>query len=174
MIVRGCPDGSGFGTGHPVYRRSQKGCPLEDYFEKNWFDWVQAANKHGFMKQEDVNVNDVYVVGFDDTEQAHRAVDYAANRAKKSGASLHLVFVLEWSPYSFHTPEELAERHKRREEELDRANNLVHPVIQKLKEKGAAQLIIGRTGGSSIAQRLLGGVAITLAQVSPVPLTIVP
>ena len=143
-------------------------------------------------------MNDVLVVGFDDTEQAHRAVEFAAERAAKSGASLHLVFVVEWSPYSFHTPEELAERHKRREEELERANEIIAPIMKKLSdagvtatcearhghaaellssiatEKNACQLIIGRTGGSSFAQRLLGGVAITLAQVSPVPLTIVP
>ena len=143
-------------------------------------------------------MTDVLVVGFDDTEQSHRAVEYAAERAGKSGESLHLVFVVEWSPYSFHTPEELAERHKRREEELERANSLIHPMMDKLKQAGvtatcearhghaaellcaiaeekiASQLIIGRTSGSTFAQRLLGGVAITLAQVSPVPLTIVP
>ena len=147
---------------------------------------------------EDLNVNDVLVVGFDDTEQAHRAVAFAAERAGKTDCSLHLVFVVEWSPYSFHTPEELAERHKRREEELERAHSLIQPIMAKLKdagvsatceashghaaellcsiaeEKKACQLIIGRTSGSSFAQRLLGGVAITLAQVSPVPLTIVP
>ncbi|MEJ2027258.1 MAG: universal stress protein, partial [Limibacillus sp.] len=83
-------------------------------------------------------------------------------------------------------------------EELERAHSLIQPIMAKLKdagvsatcearhghaaellcsiaeEKKACQLIIGRTSGSSFAQRLLGGVAITLAQVSPVPLTIVP
>ena len=146
----------------------------------------------------DNQVNEIYVVGFDETEQSRRATHYAAERAKKSGGQIHLVLVIEWSPYSFHTPEELAERHKRREEELERARALVQPVADALKaegiettcearhgnaadllctiakEKDAAQIIIGRTGDSAIAQRILGGLAITLAQASPVPVTIVP
>ena len=39
---------------------------------------------------------------------------------------------------------------------------------------GNATIVIGRTGGSGLAQRLLGGLAMTLAQASPVPITIVP
>ena len=143
-------------------------------------------------------MTDTFIVGFDGTAQSRRAIEYAANKAKKTGADVHVINVLEWSPYSFHTPEELAERHKRREQELDRANAAVQPVIDELtksgvtatseirhgnaadilcevaKDKKAAQIIIGRTGDSGFAQRLLGGLAITLAQVSPVPLTIVP
>ncbi len=136
---------------------------------------------------------DTYIVGFDGTAQAGRAVDYAAARAKASGAQLHLVHVIEWSPYSFHTPEELAERHGRREQELDRANAITQPVVDELKgagldatceirhgnaaellckiatENDADQIIIGRTGDSVFAQRLLGGLAITLAQAAPLP-----
>ena len=143
-------------------------------------------------------MSEMYVVGFDGTPQARRAVDYAAQRAKRATAELHLVFVLEWSPFSFHTPEELAERHMRREQELDRATAVVTPVVEELNkngikadcavrhgnaadllcqiatEKDAAQIIIGRTGDSKLTQRLLGGLALTLAQASPVPLTIVP
>ncbi len=143
-------------------------------------------------------MNDKYLVGFDGSEQSRRAVDYASDRAKKSGADLHLVLVVEWSPYSFHTPEELNERHHRREQELERANTVVQPVADGLNKagvnatcevrhgnagellceiatkQGATQIIIGRTGDSALAQRLLGGLAITLAQVAPVPVTIVP
>ena len=53
-------------------------------------------------------MTDIYIVGFDGTAQSERAIEYAASRAKKSGAQVHLVHVLEWSPFSFHTPEELA------------------------------------------------------------------
>ncbi len=143
-------------------------------------------------------MSDIYIVGFDGTAQSERAVEYAASRAKLAGATVHLMHILEWSPYSFHTPEELAERHKRREEELDRANAEVAPMVKELgksgvtvtsevrhgnaadilceaaKAKKANQIIIGRTGESTLTQRLLGGLAMTLAQVSPVPLTIVP
>ena len=42
------------------------------------------------------------------------------------------------------------------------------------KEQGASQIVIGRTGHSGLASRLFGSVAGTLAQASPVPVTIVP
>ena len=143
-------------------------------------------------------MSDKYLVGYDGTAQSDRAVAFAADRAKKTGASVHLVLVIEWSPYSFHTPEELEERHKRREQELDRAKATVQPKVDELekqghtascevrhgnasellceiaKDSGATQIMIGRTGDSGLAQRLLGGLAINLVQVAPVPVTIVP
>ena len=143
-------------------------------------------------------MSDRYVVGFDGTDQSRRAVDFAAAKAKSAGAQIHLVKVIEWSPYSFHTAEELAERHGRREQELNRAAKIFESTLDALKadgiqvscearhgnaaeilckiaeEKNADQIVIGRTGDSAFAQRLLGGLAITLAQVAPLPLTIVP
>ncbi len=143
-------------------------------------------------------MTDTFIVGFDGSDAAQRAVDFAAARAKLANAKLHLVQVLEWSPYSFHTPEELAERHKRREQELDRAQGIVQPVTDKLNASGveatcearhgntaevlsaiaadktAVQIIIGRAGASGFAGRLLGSLPITLAQASTVPVTIVP
>ena len=143
-------------------------------------------------------MTDIFIVGFDGTDQSRRAVDFAADRAKSCGAQLHLVQVLEWSPYSFHTPEELAERHGRREQELERAHAMIEPVVNELNnnevkttsevrhghagdllcgiatDQKATQIFIGRTGDSTFAQRLLGGLAITLAQVAPVPVVIVP
>lgn len=143
-------------------------------------------------------MTDTYLVGFDGSESSQRAVDLAGTWAKTSGATVHLVQILEWSPYSFQTPEELAERHKRREEEIVRANAALQPAVEKLAQTGvpvtsevrhghagdllceitgerkASQVIIGRTGGSALASRILGSLAITLAQTSPVPVTIVP
>jgi len=140
-----------------------------------------------------------YVVAFDGSASARRAVDYAVERAKQSGATIVVAHVLEWSPYSFLTPEELEERHKRRREEMERARSAVlEPIIEQLsksglevtaeiryghvaetlialaKEVGAAQIIIGRTGQSTVVARLFGSVAGSLAQISPVPVTIVP
>ncbi|MGC9419871.1 MAG: universal stress protein [Rhodovulum sp.] len=139
------------------------------------------------------------LVGFDGSDSAQRAVDYAAGRAKAEGAAILIAHVLEWSPYSFLTPEELAERHKRRNEELARAESaLLGPVVESLKGKGVAvetelkyghiaetlcriatehgvsQIVIGRTGHSELASRLFGSVAGTLAQAAPMPVTIVP
>ena len=141
---------------------------------------------------------EIFVVGFDGTASAKRAVQHAANLAKASAGTVHLVHVLEWSPYSFLTPEELNERHKRREEELARAKAIVQPVVDDLKAKGinascevrhghagellceiaddkrARQIVIGRTGSTSIAARLMGSLALTLVQAAPVPVTVVP
>ena len=118
---------------------------------------------------------------------------------KAEGAERVVAHVLEWSPYSFLTPEELEERHKRRKEELNRAESaLLGPVMDELsksgvsatsalrygqvaetlcaiiKDTGASQVVIGRTGHSSLSSRLFGSVAASLAQASPVPVTIVP
>ena len=121
------------------------------------------------------------VVGYDGSESAERALEFAAERAKSQGVSVTVAHVLEWSPYTFLTPEELEERHARRTEELKRAESVVvAPVLERLAgqgiatDRGANQVVIGRTGHSSLTSRIFGSVAGTLAQVSPVPVTIVP
>lgn len=139
------------------------------------------------------------VLGFDDSESAKSALAFVMELAKAEGAEVVVTHILEWSPYTFLTPEELAERHKRRKEELSRAETaLLAPVMDELGKKGvnasavlkyghivetlcevinetgASQVVIGRTGHSSLSSRLFGSVAGSLAQVSPVPVTIVP
>jgi nucleotide-binding universal stress UspA family protein len=139
------------------------------------------------------------VVGFDGSGSARKALDFAVGVAKSQGASVIVAHVLEWSPYSFLTPEELEERHKRRSEELERAESAVlKPAVEahsgagvsistvmkyghiaetlcKIAEsEGATQVVIGRTGHSGLSSRLFGSVAGSLAQASPVPVTIVP
>ena len=140
-----------------------------------------------------------YVVGYDGSDSSKRAVEFALDRAKASGASLVVAHVLEWSPYSFLTPEELEERHKRRQEELERAETaLMKPVVEQLAKEGvavktviqyghiaeklceiaadngASQIVIGRNGHSGLGSRLFGSVAGSLVQTAPVPCTIVP
>ena len=61
------------------------------------------------------------LVGYDGTDAAQRAAEFAGQRAAAVGCAVHLVFVLEWSPYSFLSTKELEERHQRRTEELSRA-----------------------------------------------------
>jgi len=139
------------------------------------------------------------VVAYDGSAAGQRAAVHAAEVAQQSSAGLIIAHVLEWSPYSFLTAEEVAERHKRRGEELARAETaVVTPLMADLarrgitatsdiryghvaetictiaSESGAAQIIIGRTGERGIATRLFGSVAGTLAQIAPVPVTIVP
>jgi len=140
-----------------------------------------------------------YVVACDGSSASGRALKVAVGQAKISGASLLLVHVLEWSPYTFLTPEELEERHKRRNDELKRAElALVDPLIASLtsegveasaiiryghvtqtlaeiaEKEGAAQIFIGRTGQSTLSKLVFGSVAAAMAQIAPVPCTIVP
>jgi len=140
-----------------------------------------------------------YIVACDGSSGSGRALKFAIDQAKKSGASLLLVHVLEWSPYSFLTPEELEERHKRRSDELKRAESaLVEPLIEAVSSEGveassiiryghvtetlsevalqeeASQMFIGRTGQSSLTRIVFGSVAVSMAQIAPIPCTIVP
>jgi nucleotide-binding universal stress UspA family protein len=139
------------------------------------------------------------VVGYDESAGAKAALEFASALVKQRNGKLILAHVLEWSPYSFLTPQELEERHARRTDELERAESaLLAPVVEKLraegievetalqyghisdtlcriaKEEGAVQIVIGRTGTSEFSARVFGSVAGSLAQVAPVPVTIVP
>jgi nucleotide-binding universal stress UspA family protein len=139
------------------------------------------------------------IVGYDGSETGQSALEFAVDLAKARGADLVLAHVLEWSPYSFLTPEEIEQRHKRRKEELERAETAVlAPVVKSLqgqgvtvttvlkyghiadtlckiaKDENASQIVVGRTGESGLSARLFGSVAGSLAQASPVPVTIVP
>lgn len=141
----------------------------------------------------------VLLVGTDCSKCANRAVEYAARWAKSAGAPLFVVHVIQWSPFSFNTPQENAERHKRREEELERAHvHIIDPIVEKLRaegvdaegvirhghpaetisalagELGATNIIIGRTGQSPIKAKLFGSAASTLVQISNQPVTVVP
>jgi nucleotide-binding universal stress UspA family protein len=140
-----------------------------------------------------------YVVACDGSKASGRALKFAIEQAKSSGASLLLVHVIEWSPYSFLTPEELEERHKRRNEEVERARTaLVDPLVESAmaegvkasaiiryghvtetiaeiaEKEGVAQIFLGRTGHSNLVKIVFGSVAAAMAQIAPVPCTIVP
>ncbi len=140
------------------------------------------------------------VVGYDGSEPGNRALEYAKRLAGLIGeCELRLVFVIEWSPYSFHTPQELEERHARRDEEISRAHKAVlDPAVDAAKaegfnvasevrhgdaasildeiarERGATQIVIGRVGARNVRERLFGGVSGNLVATSTVPVTIIP
>ncbi len=141
----------------------------------------------------------MYIVAYDGSDSARRAADFAAAQAKLAGADLHMVYILEWSPYSFLTPNELEERHRRRQEELDRANShVLEPISKQLRadghtvtgevqygsppkllnqiatEKQASMIFAARSGDDSLASRMLGNVSSSLVQLAEVPVTIVP
>lgn len=139
------------------------------------------------------------LVGYDNSTVSERALRFAADRAKAGGHGLLIAHVLEWSPYSFLTPEEIEERHGRRQVELERAENAVlKPAVKSLEGSGlqvesvikyghvadtlckiaadrkVSQIVIGRVGEAGLSARLFGSVAGSLAQAAPVPVTIVP
>ena len=140
-----------------------------------------------------------YVVAVDGSDASIKAAKYALEQAAHAGAELKIIHVLEWSPYSFLTAEELAERHKRRAEELQRAQtaicepmvkalgttsvaistevrygNIPEVVMKYCDEVSASEVYVGRDGSSQIASRVFGSVPGTLIQISDIPVTVVP
>lgn len=144
-------------------------------------------------------MSNTVLLAIDGSLGGERALQYAKKRAKIGGAKVIVAYVIEWSPYSFNTPEENAERHMRREKEIDKATStIVDPASATLKSDGvdcdtvvthgapaetlikladkygASQIVIGRRGQSGIKSLLFGSVAGNLIQTSPVPVVVVP
>ena len=144
-------------------------------------------------------MSSVLMVGIDCSECADRAVDYAAELAQKSNALLYVTHVIEWSPYSFSTVEENANRHKRRDEEILRAHaEIIDPVVKRLKsaglnvkglvrhghvsdtlhtlamESGVTNIILGRQGTSMLKAHVFGSVGSRLVQIAECAVTVVP
>lgn len=139
------------------------------------------------------------LVALDGSDGSKRALNAAAEHAKLTGSDLVLAYVIDWSPYSFHTPQELEERHQRRESEIQRANDSVlNPEIAALEaegikvetvvhhgkiaetlldlgdQHGISQIYIGRRGESRVHAMIFGSVSAALVQTSSVPVTVVP
>jgi len=126
-------------------------------------------------------------------------VGFAAGLARTTNARLYVAHVIEWSPYSFSTVQENAERHKRREEEIHRAHNdIVDPIVARLKSEGldveglvhhghvadtlnalansngVANLVVGRQGMSKLKAHVFGSVGSRLVQSAECAVTVVP
>ena len=132
-------------------------------------------------------MTETMLVGVDGSDSSRRAADFAAARARAGNARLVVAYVIEWSPYTFNTPEENEIRHRRRDPilgELRAGGVEVEGVVRHghaaevlsglAGEFGAAQIFVGRLGQSRIAALLFGSVAGSLAQISRVPVTVVP
>ena len=139
------------------------------------------------------------MVGVDCSECGQRAVEYAAAQARTSNARLYVAHVIEWSPYSFSTVQENAERHKRREEEIQRAHSeIVDPIVERLKtagldveglvhhghvadtlnelakSRGVNNIILGRQGSATFKAHVFGSVGSRLVQSAECAVTVVP
>ena len=139
------------------------------------------------------------VVGLDGADSGERALAFAKDLAGKIGAcELLVVYVIEWSPYTFQTPEENAARHKRREEEISTATSrVVDPAVAALTEagftasglvrhgdvaetlnditveNGGSQLIVGKVSERGLANRIFGSSTQKLVMLADVPVTVV-
>jgi nucleotide-binding universal stress UspA family protein len=141
----------------------------------------------------------VLMVAVDCSECGSRAVEYAVERAKITGARLYVAHVIEWSQFSFSTVEENMERHKRREEELERARTeIVGPIVARLRAEGidteglvrhghvadtlidlaeangVSNIIVGRQGTSKLKAHVFGSVGSRLVQSADCAVTVVP
>ncbi len=140
-----------------------------------------------------------FLVGVDGSEGAQRAAQYAAKRARAEGALLIIAHVVDWSPYEFLTPEELADRPIELREEIEEATSgILQPLADELggdgleielevvhghpsermcelaEEREATQVFTGRRGRSRVVRLLFGSVSGSLVQMCPVPITVVP
>lgn len=139
------------------------------------------------------------LVAIDGSDGSKRALNVAIDAAKTTSSKIILAYVIDWSPYSFHTPEELEERHHRRESEIQRAQeSVLNPQADELTKQGiesesivrhgkvahvlndlsdemnASQIFIGRQGESGLKSIIFGSVTAALVQSSSVPVTVVP
>ncbi|PCI88423.1 MAG: universal stress protein [Hyphomicrobiales bacterium] len=139
------------------------------------------------------------VVGIDGHETGSRALDYGKRMAGLIGdCELLVAYIIEWSPYSFQTQEENAERHKRREEEIATAKErIIDPAVKALVDAGvkargivrhgnvadaldaicvaekADQIIVSRSSEGGIAKRIFGSSTANLVMGASVPVTVV-
>ena len=144
-------------------------------------------------------MSETILVGIDGTEENRRAVNYALKEAKGSNSKLILAYIIKWSPFTFNTPEENEERHKRREEEIKIVNErLLEPMLESFASEGlditgvvrhgqvadsliyiakkheATEIVVGRIGEKSVKTLIFGSVVAKLIQLSHIPVTIVP
>lgn len=139
------------------------------------------------------------VVGLDGSGSGERAVEHARKLSALIGeCEVVLVYVIEWSPYTFQTAQENEERHKRREEEIATATSrIIDPALKSLvdagfsasgvvrhgdvaqllnstaKEVGAEQIIVARSSESGFAKRIFGTATANLVMSADVPVTVV-
>lgn len=144
-------------------------------------------------------MTDTILIGIDGSPDSQRAAEYGIAQAKSEKAQVVVAYIIEWSPYSFNTPEENEERHQRREEEIQTAHERVlTPMLDALtsegvqikgivrhgqvadallkigKEQNASHIVVGRIGQRGIKALIFGSVVSKLIQLTHLPVTIVP
>ncbi|MEP5153921.1 universal stress protein [Planktotalea sp.] len=139
------------------------------------------------------------VVGLDGQSSGEKALNFAKSLAgSMESCELIVVYVIEWSPFSFQTAEENAQRHKRREEEISIAmERVLNPAVASLKAVGlnaraivrhgdvadtiddiakaetAGQIIVARSSAGGLTSRIFGSSTANLVMNASVPVTVV-
>lgn len=139
------------------------------------------------------------VIGLDGTDTGERALAFAKDLAARiESCELLAIYVIEWSPFTFQTPEENEKRHQRREEEIEMATSrIVTPAVEALQkagfkatglvrhgdvaetlnalavEHGGSQIIVGRASADGFTKRLFGSSTQNLVMHADVPVTVV-
>lgn len=139
------------------------------------------------------------VIGLDGQSTGEKALEFAKDMAARmDNCELIVVYVIEWSPFSFQTAEENAQRHKRREEEISIAmERVLNPAVATLKtaglnaravvrhgdvadtidaiahEEGASQIVIARASAGGLTSRIFGRSTANLVMNARVPVTVV-
>ena len=145
-------------------------------------------------------MSELLLVGVDGSPSSLRAATFAAARAMAAdGGCIVVAHVIDWSPFTPTTAEDNERRHVTRQQEIDHAmRDIVDPVVQSLTTEGldvttavrhghpaqtlvdlateheAAHMVIGRTGESRLKARVFGSLPMSLVQISPIPVTVVP
>lgn len=144
-------------------------------------------------------MTDTILIGIDGSQDSRRAAEYGIAEAKAEKAPVVVAYIIEWSPYSFNTPEENEERHQRREEEIQTAHERVltpmldafdseglqitgivrhgqvaDALLQIGKEHNAGHIVVGRVGQRGLKALIFGSVVSKLIQLTHIPVTIVP
>ena len=87
------------------------------------------------------------LLAVDGSPGGKKALQYVLDTIDSSTVGIVLAYVIEWSPYTFNTPEENAERHQRRESEITRAKaGVVAPAKKQLEDKGFKVQAVVRHG----------------------------
>lgn len=139
------------------------------------------------------------VIGLDGEGSGERALAFAKKMAGLIGdCKLLIVYVVEWSPFTFQTPEENETRHRRREEEISTAmERVINPALSALekdgiqaegmvrhgdvadilnavaKEVGAEQIIVSRSSEGGFTKRIFGSSTANLVMDATVPVTVI-
>ncbi len=139
------------------------------------------------------------LVGVDQSDASTRAMTFAVERARRNDWRIIVVYVVNWNPYSFTTPDDNEHRAVKRREEIAYAQEkIIEPMLEIARaagvecesvvrhgrpsqvltdvasDRGVDLVVVGRTGDSGLREAIFGSTTGRLVQHAPVPVTVVP